>query len=182
MPWADFEAAGINKLRDVPGHEIVSVDARAAQGVEGVGGAGLQVMGRQRAQDRRRSRCGHEGTAHRARSVQGAVLRSGRDGARADASVQSRGVGFSPPSTSVTGRRYGESEAKPAATASPARRWHARGAAQYHGPVHRRHRTDRGVLCRHRRGRHLHLGAAALLLLRIRSRTPTTSGACCSAS
>jgi TRAP-type C4-dicarboxylate transport system substrate-binding protein len=24
-PWADFEAAGINKLRDLPGHEIVSV-------------------------------------------------------------------------------------------------------------------------------------------------------------
>jgi TRAP-type C4-dicarboxylate transport system substrate-binding protein len=24
-PWADFEAAGINKLRELPGHEIVSV-------------------------------------------------------------------------------------------------------------------------------------------------------------
>jgi hypothetical protein len=24
-PWADFEAAGITKLRDAPGHEIVSV-------------------------------------------------------------------------------------------------------------------------------------------------------------
>jgi hypothetical protein len=25
--WADFEAAGINKIREMPGHEIVSVNA-----------------------------------------------------------------------------------------------------------------------------------------------------------
>ena len=49
-PWADFEAAGITKLRDSSRARNRFGHPRSAQRMEGVGGAGLQVLGRQRAQ------------------------------------------------------------------------------------------------------------------------------------
>ena len=60
---------------------------------------------------------------------------------------------------------------EPEAAGMPSSRSRGRAAAaQFHRPVHRFDRVDRGDLRRHRRGRRLHLGPAALLLQRVDSR------------
>ena len=69
-PWADFEHAGLAKVKAEPGHEVYHDHRRAARRVEEIGGAAAEEMGRRRAQGRRRSRRDHEGAQGVARAIQ----------------------------------------------------------------------------------------------------------------
>ena len=61
-PWADFEHAGIAKLKAEPGHEVYELSpAQLAEWKQG-GGAARSQMGRRRQEGRRRSRTHDEGT------------------------------------------------------------------------------------------------------------------------
>ena len=73
-PWADFERAGLAKVKAMPGHEVYHDHRRAARRVEEVGRAAGEAVGRQRPQGRRRSRRHHEGAQGDARAIQGGLL------------------------------------------------------------------------------------------------------------
>ena len=64
-PWADFEHAGIAKLKAEPGHEVYKITDAAARRMEKVGRAAQAEMGGRREEGRRRSRRDLEGAARR---------------------------------------------------------------------------------------------------------------------
>jgi hypothetical protein len=73
-PWADFEHAGLAKVKAEPGHEVYTItDAQLGEWKK-VGRAAGEAVGRQCPQGRRRSGCHHEGAQAVARAEQGGVL------------------------------------------------------------------------------------------------------------
>ena len=56
-PWADFEHAGLEKVKAMAGHEVYHDHRRAARRVEEVGRAAQAEMGGRREKGRRRPRC-----------------------------------------------------------------------------------------------------------------------------
>ena len=62
-PWADFEHAGIAKIKAEPGHEVYELTPAQARGMEEGGRAAREDLGRQRQEGRRRSGRGDEGAA-----------------------------------------------------------------------------------------------------------------------
>ena len=73
-PWIDFEAGGLTKVKAMPNREIYPITDDADGGMEKVGRACLQAMGRRCAQGRRRSGHDHEGVAGGAGAEQGRLL------------------------------------------------------------------------------------------------------------
>ena len=85
-PWADFERAGFEKVKAMPGHEVYHDHSRATRRMEEVGGAAGEAMGRQRPQGRRQSGHHHEGAQAGIGPVQRRLLirsrHAGADGIR----------------------------------------------------------------------------------------------------
>ena len=75
-PWADFEHAGIQKLKADPGARGLPDLQRAAGRVAQGGRAAGQHLGRERQENGRQSRCHHEGAEGRARQIPGGLLKS----------------------------------------------------------------------------------------------------------
>ena len=73
-PWADFERAGFEKVKAMPGHEVYHDHPCAARRMEEVGRAAGEAVDRQRPQGRRQPGCDHEGAEAGARPVQRGLL------------------------------------------------------------------------------------------------------------
>ena len=67
-PWADFEHAGIAKIKAEAGHEVYRAHAEQAREWKKAAEPLEQELGRRRQEGRRRSRRGHEGAEGRARA------------------------------------------------------------------------------------------------------------------
>ena len=73
-PWADFEHAGIAKLKADPAHEVYTITAAQLAEWKQGGRAGGEGLGRRRQEGRRRSGCDPEGPQGDAGEVQLGVL------------------------------------------------------------------------------------------------------------
>ena len=73
-PWADFEHAGIAKIKAEPGHEVYSItDEQLGEWKKSAEPLQAEV-GRRREEGRRQSRRGHEGAAGQAEAIQRGLL------------------------------------------------------------------------------------------------------------